>query len=412
MTSRCPLTCGATRALLATLMYSLTALGPPVAWAQDIVACVHANSGLLYVKEATTNGECTGDDVELILSPGVSDHGVLDGLGDDDHPQYVLVDGVRDATDGFAVTGTKGTGAIPATGAGVRIMWYPGKAAFRVGETFGSQWDDANIGARSIAMGAGTIASLDDAMAFGNFTEASGGVATAFGQGTTASGNISTAFGQNTTASGARSTAMGVQTTASGNFTTAMGANVSTDGHAGSFIYGDASAGVDNVTADNSFVVRAKRVFFGKDGDQVATADRYIETSTGAYLSDGGAWTDASSRALKENFLDEDGESTLAKVVRLPVQSWNYRAEDSSVRHLGPTAEDFHAAFGLGDDASIASLDVGGVTLLAVQALEARTRALREENADLREEVAALRREVAALGDPTSIPVGSRSRRP
>ena len=44
------------------------------------------------------------------------------------------------------------------------------------------------------------------------------------------------------------------------------------------------------------------------------------------------------------------------------------------MRHLGPTAEDFRAAFGLGDsDAAIATVDIDGVNLLAVQALERRT---------------------------------------
>ena len=44
---------------------------------------------------------------------GETDHGALTGLADDDHGQYVLADGVRNTTNGFAVTGTHGTGTIP-----------------------------------------------------------------------------------------------------------------------------------------------------------------------------------------------------------------------------------------------------------------------------------------------------------
>ena len=81
----------------------------------------------------------------------------------------------------------------------------------------------------------------------------------------------------------------------------------------------------------------------------------------------------------------------LAKITELPVQSWSYKVEDPSVRHVGPTAEDFQAAFGLGNsDKAIATLDVAGVNLLAVQALEKRTAALQAENARLRERLTKL----------------------
>ena len=66
--------------------------------------------------------------------------------------QYLLADGVRNTTDGFAVTGTFATGVIPTTGAGTRLMWYPGKAAFRVGEVSADQWNNPNVGRWSTAM--------------------------------------------------------------------------------------------------------------------------------------------------------------------------------------------------------------------------------------------------------------------
>lgn len=83
----------------------------------------------------------------------------------------------------------------------------------------------------------------------------------------------------------------------------------------------------------------------------------------------------------------------------------SYLAEDPSVRHLGPTAQDFRAAFGLGiDDVSIGTVDADGVALAAAKALAARTDHLKAElaqvggeNAALRDQVSALRKENAEL---------------
>ncbi|MBN1447104.1 MAG: hypothetical protein JXA28_04175, partial [Bacteroidetes bacterium] len=113
--------------------------------------------------------------------------------------------------DGFLVTGTSTSGSIPATGAGVRMMFYPRKAAFRAGLVTGTHWDDANIGYYSAAMGSQVTAS--------------GGASTAMGYGTTASNDYSTAMGYATTASGSSSTATGDGTIASGLSSTAMGSS-------------------------------------------------------------------------------------------------------------------------------------------------------------------------------------------
>lgn len=156
-----------------------------------------------------------------------------------------------------------------------------------------------------------------------------------------------------------------------------MGNLASTNGHEGTFVYGDRSTTIDvQASADNQFVVRAQHFWLGRDANDVSNpTGEFLTTSTGAHLSDGGAWTDASSRASKENLRAVDSGAVLEQVAELPVSRWNYRAENPEVEHLGPMAEDFHAAFGLGaDDEHIAPLDVGGVSLVAIQALEERTR--------------------------------------
>lgn len=80
----------------------------------------------------------------------------------------------------------------------------------------------------------------------------------------------------------------------------------------------------------------------------------------------------------------------------MPVREWSYKAQDAAIRHIGPTAQDFHAAFGLGEEPlRIGTLDADGVALAGVKAVEARTRALRDEHEALRLRVAALEQALA-----------------
>jgi len=77
-------------------------------------------------------------------------------------------------------------GLPPQQGAGRRMMWYPGKAAFRAGYVNGAQWDKDNIGTYSVAMGFGTTANQGYSTALGFFSNASGVASTALGNQTTA----------------------------------------------------------------------------------------------------------------------------------------------------------------------------------------------------------------------------------
>jgi hypothetical protein len=248
-------------------------------------------------------------------------------------------------------------------------------------------------GWESTALGSRTTASGTSAIAMGADTRASGGSSTALGVLSHASGMTSTAMGGGTIASDLYSTAMGFVTTASGEYTTAVGTLASTNAQRGSFVYGDASTRSSqirvNATEPNSFVVRAQHVWFGKMGDQVAPTGHYIETSTGAYLSDAGVWSSTSDRDRKHDFRPADPDLTLRRIAGLPIHDWAYKVEDPTIRHVGPTAQDFYAAFGLGDsDKAIGSVDIDGVNMLAIQALEKRTRELMAENDALRNRLA------------------------
>lgn len=109
-----------------------------------------------------------------------------------------------------------------------------------------------------------------------------------------------------------------------------------------------------------------------------------------------GTITPSSDRNLKKNFADVDSRAVLESVALLPIQQWTYQAEADSIRHVGPMAQDFRAAFGLGaNDTTIATVDADGVALAAIQGLngkveaktqksEVRIQKLEAENIELR----------------------------
>ncbi len=341
---------------------------------------------------------------------------------------------------GFAARGTWGVGAIPAFGNGTRMMWHPKKAAFRAGEVnLPSIWDDLNIGSHStafglnslaagpysfagganaIAVGISSVAIGSNAQANGNYSAAFGADTNAggafafvsgrnnaalgahsvvFGQLSSATGSHSAAFGNTSTAGGTASFAAGTGTFANGSEAVAMGLRVAAGGNgsvvlgsdavataaaSGNFVFADRSTTTDMVVNQpNQFTVRS-------------TGGVYFYTSTnfaaGQQLMAGGSqWLGHSDVNKKHLFRDVAGEDVLGKLAAMAVQEWSYKTQDAAIRHVGPTAQDFHAAFGLGEDPLyIGHMDIDGIALAGVKALEARTRELNErltrENDELR----------------------------
>jgi hypothetical protein len=116
---------------------------------------------------------------------------------------------------------------LDSNGAGSKMIWYPGKSAFRVGliPFAYDYWDYNNVGLGSFASGIGTKASGAYSTAMGSYSEASGLYSIAMGWSSVASGDYSTAMGWSSLASGHVSTAMGGFSVASGTGSTAMGLN-------------------------------------------------------------------------------------------------------------------------------------------------------------------------------------------
>lgn len=100
-----------------------------------------------------------------------------------------------------------------------------------------------------------------------------------------------------------------------------------------------------------------------------------------------------SDRNLKTEFAAIDPAQVLSRVAELPISTWRYRKDGAEVRHLGPMAQDFHAAFGLWDtDKMIFPLDASGVSFAAIQALNTRLVAAEADNEALRARLERLER--------------------
>lgn len=91
-----------------------------------------------------------------------------------------------------------------------------------------------------------------------------------------------------------------------------------------------------------------------------------------------GSPSSPSSRSFKNADGSIDAIALLAAVEALPVETWHYKEETGlgTQPHIGPYAEDFRAAFGVGDGVTINPADAIGVCLAAIQALSQKIESL------------------------------------
>lgn len=301
----------------------------------------------------------------------------------------------------------------------------------------------------TIGGGQNNEATLSHATVSGGLFNRANGESSTIGGGLNnrASGKASTiAGGDNNIASGEHSTAVGGKNNwAEGNFSYA-GGNQAKAAHAGSFVWADSTGGQFSSSAPDQFSVRALgglrfltggnwnvnitdgdfrigndthrlkigvalagggagdvwirphggtgRIFFKTIGGTVFYTDE--DQTSGVRLdAGGGSWANLSDCRVKENFQAIDPEQVLEKVANLPLTRWSYRTQDPSIHHLGPMAQDFHVAFGLGgDDTHINTVDADGVALAAIQGVN---RKLDRSKAALEKIVAARDAEIIEL---------------
>ena len=298
------------------------------------------------------------------------------------------------------------------------MMWYPGKSAFRAGYVSTTNWDDVYVGQYSFSAGYNTRASGLYSVAFGINSIAGGEGSFVAGKGTMATGLYSFAAGENAEAQGDYGVALGRGGKAQGycsaaigyhaevyssygmslgNYTTVTGTNSVAMGyhaqalHNGSFIFTDQSdpVGYTQTTADNQFMIKAS-------GGYVLYTNATL--TTGVVLPAGaGSWSTLSDCNVKDNITPVDITSFLDKLDSSEVFEWNYISQDSSVRHIGPMAQDFYNTFGMGTDSTVInSGDFDGINFVLLQALNQKTIELEAQGEAINEmtaEIEALRRQ-------------------
>jgi len=301
-------------------------------------------------------------------------------------------------------SGTVGGGLRnTASGPGSTVSGGFSNVAINHSNNVSGGWQNIASGTFSSTVGGGRVN-----LASGSYSTVGGG------GGNTASGNDSTVGGgvgntasgnDSTVGGGASNTASGVYSWAGGRRAKTQTADASPIPHDGAFVWADSSDLDFHSTANDQFSARAT------GGVRFVTAINGTGTPTaGVSLAPGdSAWAVLSDRAAKENWVDVDGHQVLDRLVAMPIGWWNYKAQSADVRHIGPTAQDFRAAFGLGrGDTTIATIDADGVALAAIQGLNAKVEARLAEKdaaiaardaeiAELKAGLAELRRAVALL---------------
>lgn len=263
----------------------------------------------------------------------------------------------------------------------------------------------ASANSSTIAGGVGNIASESTSAIGGGILNVASGVSSSI-----AGGQSNEASGRNSTVGGGRlNDAIGLVSTvgggfvniASGEYSTVPGGSNNTAqgdysfaaGHRakalgmGSFAFADSNAFDFASFTPNAFRVRATGgVRFVTDIDDT-TGGMVWSCLTGA----GQGWTCTSDRNQKQNLRLLDGQAVLERLAAMPVYAWNPKGRKSHIDHYGPMAQDFHAAFGLGDDDTmIGSQDADGVALAAIQGLNAKLEAQAREIAELHRRLDAL----------------------
>ena len=337
----------------------------------------------------------------------VTDHygfiggGALNRAGDDtgttgDRPYATVAGGTGNTASGWGSAISGGQNNV-ASGTGASIGGGRGHQSSNANSTVGGGYQSTASGV-SATVGGGqlNLASGDGATVAGGQSNIAGSIFAAVGggDGNTASGYAaSIAGGGGNSASGVFSMIPGGQSCAAAeDYAFAAGRRAKAN-HAGAFVWADSTDADFTSATANRFYVRAA------GGAAIYSAG---DLSTGVTLAaGGGSWAMVSDRNAKENLSPVDPLDVLERVRSLPLSTWNYIAQDDSIRHIGPMAQDFYAAFDVGEDERhITSIDADGVALAAIQGLSMEVDSLRATMQEMEaRHAAALRSERAHFED-------------
>jgi hypothetical protein len=402
---------------------------------QGVAGLATATSGITTgvsgVSESTTGFGVEGEGATGVRGVGLSSKGAA-GLFENQNGGAILTGlGPGLAT----VFNVDGSGNLTTNGSINNALTLQGNvtdpcAGFVSANVIGGTRNTVNTGVTGATIGGGGSGNLvtDD------FGTVGGGLQNVAGDnsGSTCDAEFATvAGGQGNTASGGSSTVAGGQiniasgytsTVAGGGFNTASGQYSFVAGGGGNEAAGDFSfaAGYSAVATDSGAFLwcasgGAQCGSAGTNSFEVAVYGPILfydgPNGSGCNLSaGGGSWNCSSDRNLKDNIVPIDSRSVLERVAHLPITQWKMKAEPTGRKHIGPMAQDFYAAFGLGDnDRYIALGDGQGVALAAIQALyqvvqekDGQIRKLRQQLLVIRDTDSQLKKQLQELHNAQS----------
>ena len=238
----------------------------------------------------------------------------------------------------------------------------------------GGRLNSAEFGA-TVAGGFENTASGDSAVVGGGFSNVASAESATVGGG---EGNI---------ASGTQATVPGGFHNTAGTLSFAAGQRAKATGQ-GTFVWSDSKNFDYAISGTNAFAARATGgfEFVFQINEATGALQKFCRLTAAS-----GSWACFSDRNEKTNFTAVDGLDVLNKLDEVPILRWTSKDVVDAPPHMGPMAQDFYAAFGLGgDDRSIATIDLDGVSLAAIKGLYEITKEQQQRIAALETQLANL----------------------
>ena len=255
----------------------------------------------------------------------------------------------------------------------------------------GGQSNTASADSATVGGGNGNHAENEDAVVGGGIQNFASGPRSAVGGGY-----------QNQATNNAATVPGGANNLASGGYSFAAGAAASAI-HTGSFVWSSAEG--TSSFGNNTFTVRAHGgvAFYTSPG-----------TGTGCIIASGGSdCAGGSDRNIKENYADVDSKEILETLMTLPIQTWNYKSQSPTIRHIGPVAQDLNSMFAylfneVESPVHVNKMDEIGISFAAIQGLyhilKEKDTKIKEQDArieKLEKVIAEMERRLAFIEAPT-----------
>jgi hypothetical protein len=178
-------------------------------------------------------------------------------------------------------------------------------------------------------------------------------------------------------------------------------------------VYGESASGVGVNGSSNSNaglygVSKTNRGVLGSSTSGTGVVGLSVTGSSGSFVGGGGGggtcyfnggagWVCTSDRNKKENFKPVNAQTVLEKLAKMPVTRWNMKGDRDKIPHMGPVAQDFKAAFGLGEgDTTINAADAQGVAFAAIKGAYEKNQALEKQLGVLEARLKALEKAITS----------------